>query len=452
MAVNVILRAGDTNAQDVSLVSNGIAITGYEMQTPDIDQQAISSLGDGNGLSVPRWSNVTESIDLLIQGTTADDTRAKIQSIEALIDQARQGTAGQQADKVYVRIQFDHDTEPWRSQILAARLVHDHLADQIWRKKVECSIIVTRRYYWETEAIKSIAMTSGPTSTATTGYVTVYNDDDADATNRNWFQIAADQIVGSIPAPARIYIKNISAGSRAVGTIYLGNYVFANPSTIDPIFRDVNLAGSNGVTTTEDDTFYWLLSANQMDSFRGQFARAVIVFSDRPAPTTLVRAALQYRFPTPVIDLALGEQVLSSAADFVVDLGSLPLPPGGYIAGMGANLYLTVKSKAASGTDTIGVDWIQLFPAGAGRYRVIKGFTNLFIAVNDQIIDDGPQETCYYLNGSTPKPVMRPFMQPIYLWPNKLQRLRMIISGGVSMEAGEEWGVKAEYRARRLTA
>lgn len=221
MAVAIILRVGSTSAQDISLTSSGVAVLDYPMGAPDVDQSAIQSLGDGNGLSVPTWSNVTESIDLHISDSTAALVAAKVQAIERLLNLARQGTMGWLDDRVYLRVQFDQDTTPWRSQILAAKLELAEGTNQIWKKYVKATLIITRRYYWETEALQAIAMTSGPTTTPTTGYVTVYNADSTHATNRNWWQIAADQVGGSIPAPAKLYIKNNSGSARAAGALFI---------------------------------------------------------------------------------------------------------------------------------------------------------------------------------------------------------------------------------------
>lgn len=455
MALSLILRVGDTSAQDVSLVSGGVFINNYAMNSPDVSQQALQNLGDGNGLSVPAWSNVTESIDIHISAASALLVADKIKAIERLLDLARQSTTGWLDDRLYLLAQFAQDTEAWRSQILAAKLQLHAPTDHIWHNYATGTIILTRRYYWETEAVKAIAMTSGPTGTPTTGYVTVYNADDTHATNRNWFQMAADQIEGSIPAPAKLNIKNNSGSARAIGTLYLGNYVFANPTTVDPIFRAEDLAGSDTtIDTTETNAFYWsLANGNLTDAFKGQFGRVIAVFSDRPEPTTLLRAALQFRGLSPVIaiDLALGEQVLASVTDYLVDLGGIPIPPGGFWTNIGTSLYLAIKGRAATGTDTVGIDWAQVFPSGAGRYRVIKSIFNNDIENGDEIIDDGPEDAVYGVISGDNVPLYRPYFSPLYLWPGKINRLRMIIGGGVVMEAGQAWQVKATYRPRRLS-
>lgn len=456
MAVSLILRVGDSSSQDISLTSAGVSVLDYPMAEPDINQSAIQTLGDGNGLSVPSWSNVTESIDLHISDSTAALVADKVRAIERLLDLARQGSLGAQDGRVYLRILFDHDSSSaWRSQILAAKFESEEGSNQIWKKYVRATLIITRRYYWEMETLQAVAVSSGPTSSATTSYATVCNADDTHATNRNWFQIAAAQVTGSIPAPAKIYIKNTSGATRDAATVFLGNYVFNDPANVDPIYRGEDAADSDTTPgTTEQAIYAWDLSgAGLVDDFHGQFGRFVAVWSDRPAITTLVRASVQYRGPSPEVDLALGEQFIINPSVFVTDLGALPIPPSGWISGMGDNLYLTLKAKAASGTDTLGIDWLQIFPSGAGRYRVLQGvFGSLTLSSNNEIIDDGPEGVVYLsTSGGAKLPLYRPLYSPIYLWPNKLQRLRLIISGGASFEAAQAWSVKVEVRPRRLS-
>lgn len=455
MAVDIRLRVGDTSAQDVSLTSSGVAVLeNYPMGTPELEQTAIQFLGDGGGLSVPSWSNVTETIPLHISAASDELVADKIRAIERLLDLARQGSIGHLDDRLYLRLQFDHDTEAWRSQILAARLEVATVSNQIWRNFARADLIITRRYYWETEAMKSVAVSSGTTTTATTGYATVYNSDDTHATQRNWFQIAADQVIGSIPAPAKIYIKNISGASRSLAAVHLGNYVYADPTNVDPIFRSEDAAFTDTTPgTTEQDVYNWSLASNGLcDDFRGQFGRFLVVWSNNPAIDTLVRAALRFGSAGPNVDLALGEQMLNTTSETVTDLGALPIPPSSFTAGFGTNVYLAVRAKAASGTDTLGIDWLQIMPSGAGKYRVVKGISTLTMSVDGEIIDDGPNGTVYgYLSG-TPYPTVRPLFSPIHLWPGKVQRLRMIIAGGpLSMEAGQAWAVKIEYKPRRLS-
>ena len=183
------------------------------MNTPDINQDTIQNLGDGNSLGIPSWSNVTESIELHVSDSTTALVSAKVQAIERLLDLARQGTLGHLDDRLYLRLQFDHDSLVWRSQILAAKLEMAEGTNQIWRKYVRTTLIMPRPLLFRDGGNAGGRGVSGPTSTPTTSTPTIFNADDTHATDRNWFQIAAAQVLGSIPAPAKIYVKNISGGT-----------------------------------------------------------------------------------------------------------------------------------------------------------------------------------------------------------------------------------------------
>ena len=394
---------------------------------------------------------MTESLDIHISDSTAALVASKVQAIERLLDLARQGSLGYLDDRLYLRIQFDNDSVVWRSQILAAKLEMVTGSDQIWRKFVKGTLIITRRFYWETEAMQALEVSSYSTA-ATTGYATIYNGSDGGVPND--FSVAAAQVTGSLPAPAKIYIKNISGASRAFGTAYIGNYVFNDPTNIVPYYKAATASFSNttpGPTTTETGIYQWAIGSALVNDFAGQFGRFVVVWSDRPAIATLIRAAIQVT-ATATFDLALGEQMLDVPNDFVQDLGALPIPPGGYIAGMGADMSFALKALPAAGVeDTLGVTMLHIFPSGIGRFRVVKGISNFSMGSNEEVIDDGPNNVTYSLSGAAASPLFRPLYSPIYLWPGRLNTMRLIISGGTTFEDNYAWGIKMEFRPRRLS-
>ena len=260
---------------------------------------------------------------------------------------------------------------------------------------------------------------------------------------------------GSLPAPCKITIKNYSGAQRRVESVHLGNYLFNGNDGVDPIFRGEEAAAgtSNVFITDEGDAIWWVLtSSNLLYGWRGQFGRMIGVFTSRPDTTTLVRASLHLRLGAQVIDLALAEPCLNQSSHYVLDLGSIPLPPSSAWQNSQGYMNLGIKGKTVTGTDTIGVDWIQIFPAGAGRYRLVKGISMITLEANEEIVDDGLLDSCYALSGGWVVPLFRPLFTPIHLWPGKLQRLRMLISSGNSTpEAGQGWGVRVQTRFRRLS-
>ncbi len=449
MTMQVRLRVGASTTGEVLLHTGDVTILNYAMQSPNVEQTALASLGDGNGLSIPKWGNVTESIDLMIQASTVQLVRDKVQAIERLLDLARQGTLGWLEDRVYLSVQFDQDTgNGWRSQILAAKLDLNNVTNEIWRKYVLATLIITRRYYWETELTQAISLTSGPNSTPTTAGVQVFNNPDSAGVWHNWFDIAAAQVTGTLPSPLKLTVQNNSGSARETKAFYFGNYVFNDPANIDPVFY-VNTSktwlGTLGTTTHQ----VALSGGNLLSSFKSQFGRILVIYYDRPAGTTLVRAALQVGFSTAAFDIAQGEHVLGEN-DWVVDLGGLPLPPG-YWEGSSNLMYLGHQANAVNG-DTLGINWLQVMPSGPGRYRVVKGITNSYgLQHGDSMIDDGYSGSAYSLEGGLIIPAFRGYFEQIHVWPNRINRIRMVVQGNVSMETNRSWLVTASYRPRRLT-
>lgn len=436
----------------VQLNTGAILTLNYPMATPEVDGTVVQNLGDGDTLSVPSWKNVTETLELLIAGANVGAVRDSIQSVEKLLDKARQNRLTWRGVKVWIEVQFDHDSGVWRSEILAGRLLHKQIADEIWRAKVETALIITRRYFWEGE-LAQVQLTSAEDTTPTTGYVTVYNSDDGGAaTVRNWFQVADSQVSGVIPAPLRIEIHNGSGADRIVKSVHLGNYVQMDPTHIDPIIRGSQAAYIDTSWTGAGETvvYRWALAQALLDDLAGQYCRILIALSTLPGTSTLARARLQ--FTDTFYDLVIGEQVKVNG-EAILDLGAMPIPPGGPFVGSNTYTYLTLTMQApTSSGDSVGVDWLQIMPAGHGLYRQLRGLSPAAeVLGGGSLYDDGPENLIFAVADTTSYVVHRGIHAPLHVWPGVTQTLRLMKQGNGSLTAGEAYGVKAWYRPRRLT-
>jgi hypothetical protein len=168
----------------------------------------------------------------------------------------------------------------------------------------------------------------------------------------------------------------------------------------------------------------------------------------------LVRAKLQFTFDGDYPDLVTGEQV-ARADNLVMDLGAMPIPTGGYGVGLNAATYLTITCQApTSGGDSIGVDWIQIMPAGHGLYRQLRAiWTGMGIEDGHAIVDDGIESLLYMWDsaGSNSYVLHRGIHAPLHVWPGVINRYRLMKGGWASIGAGTAFSLKAWYRARRLT-
>lgn len=448
MALQIRITDGTTT---VNLNTLPIICTDYPMASPEANEDVIKNLGDGDTLATPSWGNVTESLQLLITGASASAVRDSIQSIEKLLDKARQNRLTWRGVKVWIEVQFDQDSSVrWRSEILAGRLAHKKITDDIWRAKAESALIITRRYFWEGPETQ-LQLTSAGTGSPTTGYATIYNNDDASA-NTNWFQVDSAQVAGVIPAPLKLEFVNTSGSTRTLKSVHLGNYVHMDPTTIDPIFRADQAAYTDTTFGTGEETSYrWLLPQALLNDTVGQYCRILVALSSLPAATSLARARLQNPDGVVYTDIVVGEQV-KVAGEAILDLGAMPIPPGGALVGSNAFTYLALSMQAASGSDTIGVDWIQVMPAGHGLYRQLRGvYPNAGLTNNSLLIDDGIEGQCYMVSGTDNYASYRGIHTPLHVWPGVTQRFRFMKQANGSLTPSEAFGVKAYYRQRRLT-
>lgn len=409
---------------------------------PRLEENTIQNVGDGDYVNPPTWRNVTETIPLLLIGSASTIT-SSLSSIQRMLDFS---PAGRGHRTKWLRVQYDHDSQVWRSEILAARVVPGN-ANRLTMGTMEVSLIITRRYYWE--GPETQLELSGPIHGATTNYVSVYNDDDATA-NSNWFQVAAAEVDGDLPTPIKLELRNQSGSTKIMRGIYLGNYAHIG-TTVDPIIlgsaSSVSGATHTWASDSEELTHRFGVPASLIQNFDGRSGHVMAVFSSTIDVNTLVRASLQYGFSGNYYDVVIGEWVVSGG-HCVLDLGTFPIPPSGYTAIEG-NFYLTLHMQGPSG-DSVTVDWMQVLPAGPGQFRELRELISYInIANNDLVTDDALTGIVYATESGVNTVQHRGYGDPLHVWPNLTQRFRMIVEGSL-LEAGAAYGVKAWYRPRRL--
>lgn len=419
----------------------------YFPQTPEIDEQQESG-----------WrTTVTETAEISLNGT-ATAIRATQVAIERLLEAARVRQRSQAGPKVFVEYEAVTGDTYYRSEVLAGRLMWSQnpplrrLSDAT--PKVMFSVMWTRRWFWE-GAETQISLTASGTGSPTTSAVTVYNNDDATAAATNWIGIASTQIVGTLPAPLKIEIKQADASSRAWRDVYLANDAFADPTGLDPFLLGSEATGGvtaswTGATAhTTAERYVWDLSAAKLTDFAGRWWRVLAVvavtYSD---PVVYMKAWIKAHDGGVYDAIWEGDEVLLTGGNGIYDLGAAPIPPGGYDAALGnVALVLTVRS---SGANVTTMDFVQVTPQGWGQYRSIRipAFTR---PQNDLLIDDGIEELCYVVDvaSGTRFRQARPEGLPLMVWPNRTQRLRLLMSG-VSMTS-YTFAVRAWYRPRVVT-
>lgn len=418
----------------------------YFPQTPEIDEQQESG-----------WrTTVTETAEISLSGT-ATNIRATQTAIERLLEHARVRQRTEAGPKVFVEYEAVTGDPYYRSEVLTGRLMWSQnpglrrLSDAT--PKVMFSVMWTRRWFWE-GAETQLALTASGTGTATTSAVTVYNNDDASASATNWIGIASTQVAGTLPAPLKIEIKQADVTTRAWRDIYLANDVWADPTGLDPFLLGSEATGGATVSWTgavahTTDRWVWDLSAGKLTDFAGRWWRILVAPSGNFTGNVYLKAWIKAHDGGVYDAIWEGDEVWTANDNVIYDLGSAPIPPGGYDAALG-NVALVVTVRASE-TGSGAIDFVQVTPQGWGQYRTVR-IPAFQRAQNDLLVDDGIEELCYVVDvaSGTRFRQARPEGQPLQVWPNRTQRLRLLMSG-LGWENTWTFAVRAWYRPRVVT-
>lgn len=425
-------------------------ILSYNIASPVVDQAAIAAAQDGQFLSTPTWGNVEESMDLLVLGATVDAVRATLNSIEKILDRARQNRLTWGNARCYLQAQIDGESDTWRSEILTGRVTVKEPLDGTWKKKMEVTLHLTRRYFWEGPRT-AVYMSSAATA-ETTDPVTWHNGADDVTGERNYLHIAANRVIGVIPAPIELKLTFKGVTSQ-VENIYIGNHVWMDPANFDPILLGSAAAEGASETWAGDGvqvTHTWTLTNAQLQDINGQYVRPLVAFSDLPDQNTRVQGSVLVRPASTDLPAYIADAVRAANLD-VLDVGAFPIPPRGYSAGNNAGTKFRLQMQKTGG-DSVTVHSLHFMPSGDGLFRRLRAVAvGLILETDDGIVDDGIEGVVYLFDaaGNT-YPVWKGYHQPIHLWPGRVNRLRVVV-GADPWAASVQWTAQAWYRQRRLT-
>lgn len=401
-------------------------------------------------------TTVVDSIELLLYGATAAAVQAAAWAIERILVAARQRQADQAGSRVYLEMQLDADSEYWRSEIIDGRLTFaDGALDLQAARKVAAVLILARVNSWESG--ESELPLSTKRLSAATGGRSIGNHFDADDNNSsgNYVQIAAGQVTGSLPAPARITLENLTASSQDYRNIYIGANAYSDPVNFAHVIEGEAAAPSYGTsvslsscsggaylskTVTGSSFIQWTLPAATLAAAQGRFFRLLMRLASISGSCYLRPVV---RDSTGLVDLFVGDERLVSSEVALVDLGTLPLPPSGGAVIWG-DLTLLLMVRSAAGV-TLGLDFVQLTPTDSFVHIKQRG---LSLASGGIITIDGI-DGAVHGGGS---PIYTPVQMPLWLQPNLLQRLYVLHDEGTGAPAiSNSWNVRVYYRKRRLT-
>ena len=282
---------------------------------------------------------------------------------------------------------------------------------------------------------------------------------------QNYVSIAAADVVGDLPAPPRLEIKNNYNSTTRAANVFVAHNVDSNPGTLAHILEAENATGgtttinkdsSGGYdkalsweVTTETELLDWTISTDVLNACAGNFFRLLIRLASNLAYSDLW---LKVKIKMELTVIWESEWILAPNGYSLFELATAQLPA--YLAGAGdiypAHLLLFGRRNAA-GTHTLNVDYMQLSPLDGWRKLQPQGYNLGYLArLMDDMIDDylytdswdTPGKFGNYYTAST----------PLALIPNKLQRLYFLHDVDVGGSAiARTLGVKVFYRPRRCS-
>lgn len=433
-------------ATTVELSGNGSTILGctYAPRTPGVDVARLNQAArDGQPISRIARTNVTESAEIILTGTTSQ-IEATEQSIGQLFNMALERSRTGSGPKVYVEYAKTSLSEVHRSELFHGRPMRD--SDPARRRfgtgtnTMALGLTWERAFYWEGQEVQ---LTNG---------ATVHNHDDGGQDN-TW-TVSAANVAGDLPAPVRLVLTNTAGAGRNYRRFHLASawdgydyaHILEGENRVGGYGSVItDSAASNGsflrlgVNTTAQS--HWTLNTTLLGKTKGRWFRLLA----RVYPySTALYVRPEIRDDAGLVTLWSGDEVrVTSAGGWqIADLGRVPLPPGGYATAWSAGLRLVLSCRSAASTN-FDCDFIQLSSTDSWMDLDQLGYQ---IANNSSITVDCISEL--YHSGGLPLYV--PSGGPLMVWPNASNRFYLLEYEQTNCLIDNSFSVSMWYRPRRM--
>ena len=421
----------------------------YELSTPSKDKSKNSD-----------EPLITETMVVTLFAATTPLLQTAVNSVELLLIAAQRrndptSSLYKTGPRIYLNIQLDGEASVWRAEIIDGEFKPDKDMLKIgWPNlQADGALMVTHRV-WEGPE-KELQLSTSNASAATGGR-TIYNHDDAGTGHDNWVQIDSAQVGGVLPTPVKLVMTHSTGSSVAFNNFWMACNAFSDPANFVHIMEgearttgfgtittDANSSGGNYnlrsfTTTGEID---WVLSAAQMQRTQGRPFRLLMRGATWSGTGLYVKPVL--RANDGLMQMYEGDEIaLGTSGTQIVDLGSIPLPNGGYqVAWSDHTLVLQAR---CTGAGTLGVDFIQLTPLDSFQWIKQRGFT---LANNDVVTFDNIEGIAY----TSGMAIFAPLAGVLKVYPGVTQKLIFLNDEGTSSSIARTFSVRAYIRERRLT-
>jgi len=422
--------------ESVDLYQNGIHVLEYVMRAGQPERQGAAQVSD-----------VTESIVVHIDAVSQAAAQDAVRKIERILDRATANRGEHRANAAWLTLRLDSDGEDWRSELLSGTVASINPLDELWKRKLNVTISLTRRPHFEGAEVE-LPISSNGYAAATGGRII------ANGSGTSWIQVASDSVAGSLPAPVRIHLINSSGSTRRISRLWMVNNAHVTPNLLDSWMTGGESDGGTGnIGGGTSGQIKWTMDPAFLDAAKGRLVRALMACATLDT-TAIAQGVIGVQRQAGSPDEAwFGPEVATDAR--VVDLGVFPLPPGAMGGGY-AGTSLTVK---VTDVDTLAanINHIALIPVSSERFLFAVGrLVNGIVLLNgDSLVDDGIEGECYSLDtGATPYRRAQVLGRggPLLLFPGRTQRINILHCGqGGAYSAGDQSTVRLWMRPRRAT-
>lgn len=464
-----MIRIQFTDGTQVVALTGAWVVLDFSLPTPEVkgsDTDEPTSAG-GERFHMA-WRNVSQTIEVMYIGDS-NAFLTRITQLENMFNRAAERQSNPGVPRLFIERQV-HDGGDWyRSEILFGRLDYDpNTLHYPWPKNpVRVFIGIRRRYYWEDVTQRQIPLATTGVS-KTTNFVNVWNHTDASETN--FVDIDAVDVVGSMPSPVTVRLANQSSDAETwLGGIYISRNVNANPRLFSHMIEAENISMGTLVPGANDFVNYSAGRGREINIYN---VGTMISLPDLD-PTFLTRANFQYfhlmvRLLSDVSPsyqmwsqvrltrhgltvLWQGDKIFWKDGDRFRDLGTLPIPPWLANAPKSSTLRLQVTFGHNQGSFMpYTFDFFELLPVDSWMYIQQLGY---YIQQNDQVVYDGDLDRVYgyFPSSDVASGIYTRFGAPIMVHPGMDQRFYFHHVVSASAPLNKAYAVQMFYRPRRLS-
>jgi hypothetical protein len=433
-------------AHVLSITDGTITVALAKASGYNITNEALGTDEDAIDRANPYDPKITSSFDMLLLAAVGDMSLLA-RAVESLLSKAKRRQNKPEGPRVYLQLQIHGEASAWRAEITDGRFKPQSPLVDWFSQAVPYRLVVTHRA-WEGPR-KELSIGTSALSAATGGRAITQKNND------HFITVAADQVGGSLPAYVELQLTNTSGSAVAFRNYYLG---VSDYGTFTSWFEGEDRLTGFGTVTSESTNsgsparynaysftntgfMQWDISS-LMGATEGRNLKILARFFSLTGTGLYIWPIL--RDTEGVIELARApeETYIASANSRIMDLGSMPFPPGGYNpTATGARLELNVR---ATGAGTVNLDYFFLMPLDSYQYLYQRGYS----APNNGIVIFDNIEELYYISNYS---IFSPREGRLTLRPGVAQRLYILADEGSFSTVARTFSVRAYVRERRLT-